>query len=122
MRTAADVVTLRNVYVGLAVVRGPHWMRHWREDAIGGEVCGMGRVVGFFDQDGRLVGRRANGEDDRSPAYAERAGWCAVHWLATQREAAYPIGAKVTFMAGARRRYALCAATAFMRVEPPARG
>lgn len=117
MRSAAGVVTLRNVYVGLAVVRGPHWMRHWREDAVGGEVRGMGRVVGFFDDDGRLVGRRANGEG--GPAYAERAGWCAVHWLATQREVAYPIGVHVAFMSGARR-YALCAATAFMRAAPPA--
>ena len=92
-------VTVNNVYVGLAVIRGPHWMRHWREDAIGGEIPTVGRVVGFFDQDGVLVGRTAVGAWSfpyPEPVFDYRE-WCAVRWSATNRESIYPIGATLAF-------------------------
>lgn len=99
-------VTVHNAYVGLAVIRGPHWMPHWREDAIGGEIATVGRVVGFFDQDGVLVGRNAVGVWSfpyPEPVF-DYSEWCAVLWSATNRESIYPIGSSFVFGATPRRR------------------
>ena len=92
-------VTLRNVRLGLRVVRGRHWRmgrKPWRDDR-----HGPGTVIGFTDECESLRGRNASTANpyDRLKINEQHkaeigGGWCVVRWDAPGApEAIYPIGA-----------------------------
>ena len=93
-------VDLSNICLGERVRRSGEkdWRKKWK-----GDKGQPGTVIGYTNQDGRLIGANVSDENNHYNRFLfhqsdERptvgGGWCAVRWDANNSESIYPIGAR----------------------------
>ena len=101
---SVEDVTLENCRVGMLVRRGRVWNNtKWRDDidktytdATVAKPRVSGRVIGFTNAQGILVGRNSTREYDTDRITAQHGpGWAVVTWhLVAPTTSVYPIGAE----------------------------